>query len=150
MAGHGTNLKGFLGQLDHERIVGAIRDAEARSRGEIRVHASSRAISDAQQEAALQFERLGMTATQERNGILIYIAPESRCFAVLGDSGIHEHCGADFWKDVAAAMEQDFRAGRFTDGLVKGIARAGDALAAHFPRAGRTDVNELPDSVSED
>lgn len=150
MAGQGTDLKAFLGKLDHERIVAAIRDAEARSRGEIRVHASSRAVADARQEAVVRFERLGMTATQERNGILIYVAPLSRSFAIVGDSGIHERCGADFWKEIAAAMEQDFRAGRFSDGLVKGIARAGDALAEHFPRSGAPDVNELSDSVSED
>jgi uncharacterized membrane protein len=30
------------------------------------------------------------------------------------------------------------------------VARAGVALAAHFPREGGTDVNELPDDVTED
>jgi uncharacterized membrane protein len=144
------NPNSFLSQLDHDRIVAAIRDAETRSRGEIRVHASNRAVADAQREAATQFERLGMTSTQERSGVLIYVAPRSQRFAIVGDSGIHEKCGPDFWKLVAAAMEHDFREGRFTDGLVKGIAQAGEALAAHFPRTSRPDVNELPDRVSED
>lgn len=143
-------LKSFLGELDHERIVAAIRAAEERTRGEIRVHASNRAVDDPQGEAARQFERLGMTATAERNGVLIYVAPRRQRFAILGDSGIHEKCGPDFWKEVAAAMEQDFRKGRFTEGLLKGIAKAGDALATHFPRTAAADVNELPDQVSED
>jgi uncharacterized membrane protein len=143
-------LKSFLSRLDQERIVAAIRAAEARSSGEIRVHATSRAVADPQSEAARQFEKLGMTATAERNGVLIYVAPGSQNFAVLGDSGIHARCGAGFWKEIAAAMEQDFREGRFTDGLVKGIAAAGDALARHFPRATAPDVNELSDQVSED
>jgi uncharacterized membrane protein len=143
-------LKSFLTQVDQYRIVGAIREAESRSRGEIRVHASSRPVEDAQREAARQFERLGMTATQERSGVLIYIAPRSQRFAIVGDSGIHEKCGPDFWREIAAAMEHDFRESRFTDGLVKGIARAGDALAVHFPRTAQADVNELPDHVSED
>lgn len=143
-------LKSFLGELDHERIVAAIREAEAHTRGEIRVHASNRAADHPQLEAARQFERLGMTATAERNGVLIYVAPRSQRFAILGDSGIHEKCGPDFWKEVAAAMEQDFREGRFTEGLLKGIAKAGDALATHFPRTAAADVNELPDRVSED
>lgn len=144
-------LKSFLKQVDHERIVAAIRKAEATSRGEIRVHASNRAVDDAQKDAASQFERLGMTATKERNGVLIYVAPRSRRFAIIGDTGIHEKCGPDFWKDVAAAMERDFREGRFTDGIVKGVSKAGEALATHFPRAeGKADVNELSDQVSED
>jgi uncharacterized membrane protein len=143
-------LESFIGELDQERIVTAIRAAEARTRGEIRVHASNRAVDDPQREAARQFERLGMTATAERNGVLIYVAPRSQRFAILGDSGIHEKCGPDFWKEVAAAMEQDFREGRFTEGLLKGIVKAGDALATHFPRTAAEDVNELPDQVSED
>jgi uncharacterized membrane protein len=143
-------LKSFLSQVDQDRIVAAIRAVESSSRGELRVHASSRAVDDAQLEAARQFERLGMTATAERNGVLIYVAPRSQRFAILGDSGIHEKCGPDFWKQVADAMEHDFREGRFTEGLLRGIAVAGDALARFFPRTAAADVNELPDQVSED
>ena len=143
--------KHFLDALDHDRIVAAIREAEGRSRGEVRVHVASRAVDDAQKAAERQFERLGMTKTAERNGVLVFVAPPSRSFAVVGDTAIHERLGADFWRDVAAAMEEDFRDGRYTDGIVKGVARVGDALAAHFPReAGRADVNELPDEVTED
>jgi uncharacterized membrane protein len=143
-------LDHLIGRIDQERIVGAIRAVEERTRGEIRVHASNRAVDDAEGEAARQFERLGMTATAERNGVLIYLAPRSQRFAILGDSGIHEKCGPDFWKQVAGAMEHDFRAGRFTEGLLKGIAVAGDALARFFPRTDAADVNELPDQISED
>jgi uncharacterized membrane protein len=143
-------LQSFLSQVDQERVVAAIRAVEERTRGEIRVHASNRAVDDAQGEAARQFERLGMTATAERNGVLIYLAPRSQRFAILGDTGIHEKCGPDFWKQVADAMEHDFREGRFTEGLLRGIAVAGDALARFFPRTVAADVNELPDQVSED
>jgi uncharacterized membrane protein len=143
--------KSFLGALDHERIVKAIQDAEARSRGEVRVHVSQKAVADAAGAAARQFETLGMTRTAERNGVLLFVAPVSQTFAVIGDEGIHARCGPDFWKDVAAAVEADFRASRFTDGIVKGVARVGDALATHFPRTGgAADANELPDEVTED
>ena len=143
--------KSFLGALDHERIVKAIQEAEARSRGEVRVHVSQKTVTDATAAAARQFEALGMTQTAERNGVLLFVAPVSQTFAVVGDEGIHARCGPGFWKDVAAAVAEDFRAGRFTDGIVKGVARVGDALATHFPRAeGATDRNELPDEVTED
>ena len=143
--------KNFLDALEHERIVKAIQDAEARSRGEVRVHVSKQAVDDAEAAAARQFEALGMTRTAERNGVLLFVAPASQTFAVVGDQGIHARCGPDFWKEVAAAVETDFRAGRYTDGIVKGVARAGDALATHFPRReGTPDRNELPDEVTED
>jgi uncharacterized membrane protein len=143
--------RSFLGALDHERIVKAIQDAEAHSRGEVRVHVSQKAVDDVQAAAVRQFETLGMTRTAERNGVLLFVAPVSQTFAVIGDQAIHAGCGPDFWKDVAAAVEADFRAGRFTDGIVKGVARVGDALATHFPRTGGVaDANELPDEVTED
>jgi len=144
------NPESFLSRLDHDRIVAAIREAEDHSRGEIRVHVARKAVEDPQRAAAALFEKLGMAATAERNGVLIFVAPASQRFAVVGDKGIHEKCGEGFWKDVASAMEEDFRQGRFTDGIVKGVVKAGEALAAHFPRTGRPDVNELPDEVSED
>ena len=143
--------KRFLGALDHERIVKAIQEAEARSRGEVRVHVSQQEVADVEGAAARQFERLGMTQTAERNGVLLFVAPVSQQFAVIGDQGIHDRCGLGFWKDVAEAVEADFRAGRFTDGIVKGVTSAGDVLATHFPRQeGATDRNELSDEVTED
>ena len=143
--------KAFLNALDHERIVKAIAQAEACSRAEVRVHVSNQAVTDAPKAAAEQFEKLGMTATAERNGVLIYVAPRSQKFAIIGDSGIHQSCGQSFWQEVAAAMEADFRAGRFTDGIVRGLARTGEALGTHFPRKeGVCDLNELKDEVTED
>lgn len=139
----------FFSKLDSDRIVGAIADAEKRSSGEIRVHITRRKPSNLEERARRRFELLGMTRTAERNGVLIYIAPKLRRFQILGDSGIHEKCGDDFWKETAAAMEERFRRGEFTEGLVHGIGKVGEVLAAHFPR-GSGARNELPDEVTED
>ena len=141
----------FVAALDDDRIVAAIREAEARSRGEVRVHVSNHPVEDARAAAVAVFERLGMTSTKERNGVLLFVAPESRSFAVLGDQAIHERCGEGFWTAVAEAMSGEFRAGRFTEGIVAGVARIGAELERHFPRRpGETDRNELPDAVSRD
>ncbi len=141
----------FVRALDDERIVAAIREAEARTRAEIRVHVTHEPAEDARRAGALVFEKLGMTATAERNGVLIFLAPASRSFAVLGDAGIHERCGDDFWSSVTLAMKAHFQEDRFHDGLVAGIAAVGGELARHFPRLeGDGDRNELPDAVSRD
>ena len=141
----------FTRKIDDERIVAAIRAAEARGRGEIRVHVTREAVGDAHTAAVEVFERLRMTGTSERNGVLIYVSPRSHAFAVIGDRGVHEHCPASFWRDVADAMGDDFRAGRFTEALVHGVERVGEVLGRAFPReAGRDDTNELPDAVSRD
>jgi uncharacterized membrane protein len=139
----------FVTSLDDGRIVTAIREAEARSRGEIRVHVAEGEVKDAQAQAAVVFERLGMGKTDERNGVLLFVAPQSQAIAVVGDREIHARCGEGFWTAVAETIRDEFRAGRFTEGLVAGVRAVADELARHFPRRpGESDRNELPDSVS--
>jgi uncharacterized membrane protein len=140
----------FVASLDDERIVAAIREAEARSRGEIRVHVAEREVKDPRTEAAAVFERLGMAATAERNGVLVFVAPESQSITVIGDKEAHEHCGGEpFWSAVVALIRDEFRASHFTEGIVAGVRAVGEELARHFPRrSGETDRNELPDTVS--
>lgn len=142
-------MAGFLSDLDSNRVVAAIAEAERRTSGEIRVHVTRAKPPDLEARARLRFEKLGMTKTAERNGILFYIAPALRRFQVLGDSGIHEKCGEELWRETAAVLEEHFRRGAFTDGIVAGIRRVGDVLAAHFPRT-EGDRNELTDEVTED
>jgi uncharacterized membrane protein len=138
----------FVQSLDEERIVAAIRAAEARSRGEIRVHVADHDVADPRAEAVSVFERLGMTKTDERNGVLLFVAPASQAIEVIGDRDIHARCG-ELWKAVAETVRDEFRAGRFTEGIVAGVRAVGDELARHFPRLpGRPDRNELPDAVS--
>jgi uncharacterized membrane protein len=139
----------FVASLDDERIVAAIREAEARSRGEIRVHVAEREVADPRTEAAFVFERLGMDKTAERTGVLLFVAPESQSITVIGDREAHERCGEAFWTAVVEAIREEFRAGRYTEGLVAGVRAVGEELARHFPRRpGETDRNELPDGVS--
>src|SRR5215470_8742902 len=114
----------FLSSLDHTRIAGAIAQAERKTSGQIRVHVTHRKPENFEERARRRFELLGMTATQNRNGVLIYIAPRIRRFRILGDVGVHEKCGDEFWKTTAAAIEAHFRKGEFTDGIVAGVERA--------------------------
>ncbi|HMA54026.1 MAG TPA: TPM domain-containing protein, partial [Acidobacteriota bacterium] len=93
------------------------------------------------------FARLGMAKTKDRNAVLFFIVPARKKFVVLGDQGIHDKVGQDFWDCVAALMTAHFRKGAFTEGLVAGIGEAGRQLAAHFPYDAKVDVNELADDV---
>src|SRR4051812_28909329 len=111
----------FLKQLDKEQIVKAIGEAEKLSTGEIRVYVSHKERHDAMEFAKRRFEELGMTKTRDRNGVLIYIVPRTRQFAVIGDTGIHERCGNDFWSAVARGMSQRMKEGKFTEALVEAI-----------------------------
>jgi uncharacterized membrane protein len=139
----------FFAKIDEPRVVEAIRLAELRSRGEIRIHVTGKSVADVMKEATAAFESLGMTRTAERNGILIFVAPASHNFAVLGDSGVTSKVGSTPLDEMAAAMSGAFREGRFTDGLVAVVEKAGELLAAHYPRAeGALDKDELENRIS--
>ena len=133
--------------VDQTQVVAAIQAAERRTSGEIRVSVASFFWGDVEKTAGKAFRRLGMERTADRNGVLIFLVPSRRRFAVLGDVGIHERVGQAFWEDVSACLSAHFRRGAFTDGLVEGIRMVGDRLATHFPSAGEADRNELPEDV---
>jgi uncharacterized membrane protein len=126
-------VKHLFRELDHERITAAIREAEKHTTGEIRVYVSHRRVHDPRHAAAHQFMKLGLDKTKHRNAVLIFVAPESQNFAVLGDEAVHAKCGEAFWEGIVAAMRKHFRDGKFTDGIVHGISTAGRILAEHFP-----------------
>jgi uncharacterized membrane protein len=139
--------KDFLEQLDRDRIVAAIGAAEGETSGEIRVHVQPRATGGTIREVAERtFERLGMTKTALRNGVLLFIASEDRQFVILGDQGIDSRVPGDFWDQIAARLNARFQAGQFTEGIVEAIASAGEQLKVYFPR-GADDVNELSDDI---
>lgn len=125
----------LMPKIDHDRVLAAIRAAEERSSGEIRVLVARHKSADPVAAAQGYFNELGMAKSPHRNGVLIYVAPRSRNFAVIGDSAVHEKCGDAFWKGLAEAMGGYFKDGRFTEGLVHGVERAGELLARTFPRA---------------
>ena len=104
---------------------------------------------DVYERAVEDFEKLGMTETAERNGVLIYFATGDRKFCVLGDRGINERVPDGFWDDVVELMSAQFRRGSFLTGMTMGIGRIGEKLAQYFPYAGDdVDENELSDEIS--
>ena len=143
------NLPFMLPKITHDRVVSAIVAAEAKTSGEIRVLVARHKVIDAVASAQAYFNKLGMAKSPHKNGVLILVAPRSRRFAVIGDSGVHEKCGDAFWTSLTEAMGGHFKRGEFTEGIVHGIDRAGDLLAKTFPRmagdasAGAPSVTEV-------
>lgn len=137
--------KEFLGKLDHDRIVAAIRAAEADTSAEIRVYIQRGELEgDPLIPAGRQFHKLGMHKTSHRAGVLVFVAPRARKFAVVGDEAIHQRCGEGFWTQLVTKMQEHFRSERFTDAIVDAIRDGGLALAEHFPKQAG-DRNDLPD-----
>ena len=133
--------------VDQVQVVAAIRAAERVTSGEIRVSVAHFFWGDVEKTAEKAFRRLGMENTADRNGVLIFLVPSRKRFAILGDKGIHEKVGQAFWDDVSACLSAHFRRGAFTEGLVEGVRMVGDRLSTHFPSAGDADRDELPEDV---
>ncbi|HJQ35868.1 MAG TPA: TPM domain-containing protein [Thermoanaerobaculia bacterium] len=137
----------FLAALDQQRIVEAIAAAEQMTSGEVRVHIQPQARGEIRNVAERTFERLGMTKTALRNGVLLFIACEEQRFTILGDGGLNEKVPAGFWDNIAAKLTIRFQHGEFTDGIVEAIHSAGDQLRTYFPRA-EGDINELTNDIN--
>lgn len=141
--------KEFLSKLGHDQIVEALREAEAKTSGEIRVFIQRGELTiDPLIVAQKKFQRLGMHKTRERNAVLIFVAPRAHKFAVVGDKAVHEKCGEEFWQRVVDGMRVHFQSEKFSDALTEAINEVGKVLALHFPRTS-ANANELPDEIVE-
>jgi len=138
--------KKLLRVIDREKVKAAIEKAEHQTSREICVSVAPLFWGSIEKAADKAFVRMGMTHTKERNGVLFFVVPSRRKFVVLGDQGIHDRVGQEFWDRVAAVLSERFREGDFTGGLVRGIEEVGKQLSVHFPYA-KDDIDELPDDV---
>lgn len=150
-----SKVENFLTSEEESAIVEAIRIAEKNTSGEIRVHLEANSISseepkerlDAFDRAAQVFDMLHMDNTKESNGVLLYVAVEDRTLVIMGDKGINDVVGQNFWEGTKDVIINHFKNGDMKQGLVEGILKAGEKLKKHFPYQ-KDDKNELPDDIS--
>src|SRR5690554_67808 len=151
-----SKVEDFLTSKEEAAIIEAIRTAEKNTSGEIRVHLEAKINSiglpkgkkkDAFDRAAEVFDMLHMNNTKESNGVLIYVAVEDRTLVIMGDKGINDKVGQDFWESTKDIMINHFKDGEMKLGLVNGILKAGEQLKKYFPYQ-KDDKNELPDDIS--
>lgn len=142
-----SNAISILSHEEDHRVVEAIKQAELNTSGEIKVHIENRCKGNVEKRSLYVFNRLKINETQQRNGVLIYLAVKDHKFAILGDEGINKVVGDGFWNDVKDLMLSHFKEGRFAEGLEEGIMRCGEKLKTYFPYQS-DDINEIPDDIS--
>lgn len=139
--------KNLFSKKERDLLIKSIQEAEKNTSGEIMLHIENRCKEDVLDRASGVFEMLGIHKTEQRNGVLFYLAVKDHKFAILGDAGINEKTGDQFWKEIKDLMQEKFKAGLFTEGLTEGIKMAGLKLKTHFPYQS-DDENELSDEIS--
>lgn len=137
----------YFSKEQQAQIVSAIQQAETDTSGEIRVHIESKCTEEVLDQAAWLFDTLKMNKTALRNGVLIYVAVESKKFAIIGDKGINAVVPSDFWNVVKEKMRSHFVKGELTEGISEAVLEAGVQLKKFFPFQS-DDVNELSDEIS--
>ncbi len=142
-------FKHFLSDQDEKNILQAIQRAEKNTSGEIRVHLQKNKSGDIMGNAIETFEKINMTQTALRNGILIYIDIDRKQFAIIGDQGIHEKVKQDFWDKTARILSDYFSRKQYAEGIIQVIDEIGKRLKKYFPYQ-QDDQNELPDEISYD
>jgi uncharacterized membrane protein len=77
----------------------------------------------------------------------LYIAYKDKQLAILGDHGIHQKLGNEFWNNEVRKIIQAFNATHFVEGVITIVNDIGEALYIHFPYDQVSDKNELPDDI---
>lgn len=138
----------FFSEEEKQLVMNAVKEAELRTSGEIRVFVESRCrFVDPLLRAKELFQGLKMYETSARNAVLIYVAMKDRQLAVYGDEGIHAKVGHSFWNQQVQQLLQHFNRNNYALGIAAMAKAIGEALQAHFPYDAATDVNELPDDI---
>lgn len=138
----------IFSKTQEQALIQSIEAAEAKTSGEIRVHVEPRCKEeDPFARAVALFAELEMHQTEQRNGVLFYIAYEDHRFAIVADEGIHQKVPPHFWEEVRDVMQAEFKAGKPLEACQKGIALAGEKLQHFFP-ADPSQGNELSNEIS--
>lgn len=143
-----STLNKMLSEFDKKSVVEAIQAAEEITSGEIRVHLDKKGGKDPFIEAKRVFERLGMTKTKERNGVLIYLCFARKQLAILGDRGINEKVPEGYWDELYDNMITAFKNENYCLGICEAVQHVGEKLSAHFPVNG-DNPNELSNEITE-
>ena len=133
-----------------QRIEDAVKQSERRHRGELRVVVE--VVLDPgpllrgqspRARAREVFAQLGVWDTAENSGVLLYINWADRDIEIVADRGISARVTQEQWEVICRGIEQAFRAGRFEDGVIEGIADITTLLARHFPAGDGSNPDEL-------
>jgi len=139
--------KHFLNALEHSRVHAAIQAAEQGTSGDIVVFITHKRVTDPLAAAQTEFRKLSLETAANKDSFLLFVAPQSQKFAVVGGTALHGKAGQAWWDHLSALLARHFKEGRYTDGLVAAIEQAGQKLKQHFPshttdRTGQQDIVE--------
>jgi uncharacterized membrane protein len=126
-----------------EAIQKAVAAGEARHRGEIAFVVEAELATQqlwagmtSRARANEVFALHGIWNTEENNGVLVYLLLADRRVEIVADRGIDRHAAPGEWDAICRMMEAHFRAGRYEEGSIAGVAAVNALIERHFPATG--------------
>ena len=129
-------MASLLSREEIDRLEAKIGAVEELTTDEVRIAVARPSWLGIKRKARKLFEKHGLSATPERNAVLLVVDPKSHELVVYGDEGVSSRTRDEFWDEVRDAMIAELREGRIADGLSVGVRLVGEELARLFPRNG--------------
>ncbi len=147
----GLLTKEILSKEELQTIAKAIYEVEKNTIGEIRVEVKKKrewkdrnhSIYDI---ALHRFYELAMDKTKDKTGVLVFLLFSEHQFQIIADEGINKKISKEFWDVMVMNMTEQFRGGKFVDGICYAVTEIGKILAKEFPMQSG-DTNELSNDV---
>lgn len=136
----------MLSELQEQRIVRAIANAERGNRGEVRVHIEARCAGDPRIRAQRVYGALGLSNTVDDTGVLVYVASDSRVAVVLSGAGVPDQAPG-FWQEVVDEITAGYRKDQPEVGICAALERVG-TLLREVVGGQDAEGNELADAVT--
>lgn len=115
-------------------IVEAIILAEIGTTGEIRVHLSRNWLEkNPYHRATRLFRHFKMFQTKDRNAVLLYFNLRRKKFAIIGDTGVHQAVGQNYWSNLSEKLRLDLRGTHPEKAIALAVIELGKTLKKHFP-----------------
>ena len=148
-----TDTARALGPQALARLEARVAASERRHSGEIRLCVEaglplSYLWRDAtpRQRAVTMFGKLRVWDTEHNNGVLVYLLLAEHAIEIVADRGLTRQVPQRAFDALIATMRENFRAGRFEEGLMQAVDAVDRLLTQHFAlAAGEANPNELSD-----
>jgi uncharacterized membrane protein len=135
------------------KIIEAIRKAEALTSAEIRVHVSQRWFERHPMKRAQHlFHQYGLDQSPEQNAVLVYVNLRRRKFAIFhgkNTDSVQSGFGRGFWERIAREMKRNFIATHPENAIAMTVVSLGEALSKIYP-ANSTSHHSPESEYSED
>lgn len=149
------NIDKFINEEEKNSIKTAVKLAESRTSGEIKVLVVGScakpwpfmsARKAVYQRALKEFSAMGIGKTADHTGILIMLSLKERRVQVLADKSINDKVTQDTWDKAVEIIVSAIKQNNQAQGIIQAVELAGGVLAKHFPRK-QNDTNELTDEI---